>query len=91
MRCPRTGRRPTSGIDDMGFRLRGPLGKAVNPHVAETPVGVRPSVHGFGDHFSARLLILPKAILRTPHAKLGHVENRRAYAGRSPLSTQLRG
>ena len=41
--------------------------------------------------FSDRLLISPKVILRTPHANVGHVEDRRAYAGRSPRGMQRRG
>ena len=49
-------------------------------------VGVSPSVHCLGDYLADRLLISPKVILRTPRANVGHGENRRAYAGRSPLA-----
>ena len=41
-------------------------------------VGVSPSVHCLGDHFSDRLLISPKVILRTPRANVGHVMTRLA-------------
>ena len=46
-------------------------------------------MHCLGDDFSDRLLISPKVIWRTPRANVGHVENRRAYASRSPQDMQL--
>jgi len=54
-------------------------------------VGVSPSVPCLGDHFFESRLISPKLILRTPRANVGQMENRRAYARRSPLGMQRPG
>ena len=82
--------RPRSS-ENQPFSRRYATGTSQTLQKSRRAVGVSPSVHCLGDHFSDRLLISPKVILRTPRANVGHVENRRAYAGRSPLGLQLRG